>query len=189
MSETTQAINDSTMIEKFDPSKLMDGVKDRIKSTFVSLIPDGAWEAMVEKEIYIFTTGRIELKSEMARDENHNYIKDENGNYVYKYWEERKPYSGKDVYDNWGNLKNEDISPLQKMIRQCLREKFEEDLKKYLAGDEYQGVFDQYGAVKVGEAIEEVLIKNTDTIFKNFMASVMQKAFDQMRYSIGQGNY
>ena len=77
MNETTQAINDSTMIEKFDPSKLMDGVKDRIKSTFVSLIPDGAWEAMVEKEIYVFTTGRIELKSEMARDENHNYIKDE----------------------------------------------------------------------------------------------------------------
>ncbi len=189
MSDATAAINDSTMIEKFDPSKLMDGVKDRIKSTFVSLIPDGAWEAMVEKEIYVFTTGRIELKSEMARDENHNYIKDENGNYVYKYWEERKPYSSKDVDDNGGNIKNEHISPLQKMIRQCLREKFEEDLKKYLAGDEYQGVFDQYGAVKVGEAIEEVLIKNTDTIFKNFMASVMQKAFDQMRYSIGQGNY
>ena len=36
MSDTTAAINDGTMIEKFDPSKLMDGVKDRIKSTFVS---------------------------------------------------------------------------------------------------------------------------------------------------------
>ena len=189
MNDTTATVNDGTMIENFDPSKLMDGIKDRIKSTFVSLIPDDAWEKMVEKEIYVFTTGRIELKSEMARDENHNYIKDENGNYVYKYWEERKPYSGNDVYDNWGNLKHEDISPLQKMIRKCLREKFEEDLKKYLAGDEYQGVFDQYGAVKVGEAIEEVLIKNTDTIFKNFMASVMQKAFDQMRCSIGQSNY
>ena len=28
-------------VEKFDPSKLMDGVKDIIKATFVSLIPDG----------------------------------------------------------------------------------------------------------------------------------------------------
>ena len=59
MNETTQAINDSTMIEKFDPSKLMDGVKDRIKSTFVSLIPDDAWEAMVEKEIYVFPLGAL----------------------------------------------------------------------------------------------------------------------------------
>ena len=41
-------------IEKFDPSKLMDGVKDRIKATFVSLIPDDAWNSMVEKELYVF---------------------------------------------------------------------------------------------------------------------------------------
>lgn len=38
-------------IEKFDPSKLMQGVKDRIKATFVSLIPDEQWEQMVQKEI------------------------------------------------------------------------------------------------------------------------------------------
>ena len=31
-------------VEKFDPSKLMDGVKDRIKATFVALIPDTQWE-------------------------------------------------------------------------------------------------------------------------------------------------
>ena len=68
MSEKTAAINDGTRIEKFDPSKLMDGVKDRIKSTFVSLIPDDAWEKMVEKEIYIFMTGRIELKSKCNYD-------------------------------------------------------------------------------------------------------------------------
>lgn len=35
-------------IEKFDPSKMMDGVKDRIKATFVSLIPDDAWEGMIK---------------------------------------------------------------------------------------------------------------------------------------------
>lgn len=38
-------------IEKFDPSKLMDGVKDRIKATFVSLIPEDAWEQMVKTEV------------------------------------------------------------------------------------------------------------------------------------------
>ena len=40
----------SNEVEKFDPSKLMDGVKDRIKATFVSLIPDEQWEQMVETE-------------------------------------------------------------------------------------------------------------------------------------------
>lgn len=38
-------------IEKFDASRLMDGVKDRIKATFVGLIPDEQWNAMVQKEI------------------------------------------------------------------------------------------------------------------------------------------
>lgn len=38
-------------IEKFDPSKLMEGVKDRIRATFVSLIPDDKWDELVKVEI------------------------------------------------------------------------------------------------------------------------------------------
>jgi len=38
-------------IQKFDPATLMQGVKDRIKATFVSLIPDEQWEVMVKSEI------------------------------------------------------------------------------------------------------------------------------------------
>lgn len=41
---------DDTAIEKFDPSKLMDGVRDRIKATFVSMIPDAQWEQLVKAE-------------------------------------------------------------------------------------------------------------------------------------------
>lgn len=41
-------------VEKFDPSKLMDGVKDRIKATFVSLIPDEQWETMCDTEMKKF---------------------------------------------------------------------------------------------------------------------------------------
>lgn len=37
-------------IQKFDPSQLMQGVRDRIKATFVSLIPDEQWEQMIKKE-------------------------------------------------------------------------------------------------------------------------------------------
>lgn len=44
----------SNDIEKFDPSKLMDGVRDRIKATFVSLIPDDQWQKLVESEINKF---------------------------------------------------------------------------------------------------------------------------------------
>lgn len=40
----------SNEIEKFDPSKLMEGVRDRVKATFVSLIPDAQWEQMVKTE-------------------------------------------------------------------------------------------------------------------------------------------
>ena len=171
-------------VEKFDPSKLMDGVRDRIKSTFVCLIPDEAWNSMVEKEIYVFTTGTIETKSEY--DYEH---KDENGHPTWKVWEERKPYTGKTITDNWGKVVGESISPLQKMIREELQAKFRENIKEYLNGPDYQAVYDEYGAVEVGKAIEDVLIKNTDTIFKNFMASVMQKAFDDMRYRIQSNNY
>lgn len=38
-------------IQKFDPNTLMQGVKDRIKSEFVSLIPDDHWNQMVKKEV------------------------------------------------------------------------------------------------------------------------------------------
>jgi len=39
-------------IEKFDPSKMMDGVKDRIKATFASLVPDDAWDQMVKSTVH-----------------------------------------------------------------------------------------------------------------------------------------
>jgi len=38
-------------MQKFDPATLMQGVKDRIKATFVSLIPDDQWDQMVKKEV------------------------------------------------------------------------------------------------------------------------------------------
>lgn len=38
-------------VQKFDPSTLMQGVKDRIKSEFVSLIPDEQWQQMIKSEV------------------------------------------------------------------------------------------------------------------------------------------
>jgi len=41
-------------VEKFDPSQLMQGVKDRIKAEFVGLIPEEQWQEMVKREVDIF---------------------------------------------------------------------------------------------------------------------------------------
>lgn len=47
-----------TDVQKFDPAMLMQGVKDRIKATFVSLIPDDKWDEMVQKEVDDFFTNK-----------------------------------------------------------------------------------------------------------------------------------
>lgn len=186
MSETTQAINGSTMIEKFDPSKLMDGVKERIKATFVSLIPDEMWEKMLEKEIYVFTTGRIELKSKT----DHNN-KDENGNYVVNYWEEKTPYTMRPITDQWNHpTGKDDISPLQEMIREELRKKFREDLVNYLNGDQYTAIRDQYGITQISKAIDEIMVQHSSDLFRSIIGEFMQRGFENMRaqvaYNSGQ---
>jgi hypothetical protein len=38
-------------IVSYDPSKLMDAVRDRIKAEFVGLIPEDAWKQMVKAEV------------------------------------------------------------------------------------------------------------------------------------------
>ena len=170
-------------IEKFDPSKLMDGVKDRIKSTFVSLIPDEMWNAMVEKEIYIFTTGKIEV--------HHDY---DYTTKTYKDWEERIPYPDKDIKNEWGSTTQKaEVSPLRQMIRDELHKKFEQDLNEWLKGEEYQSAFTKYGAPEISKAVESILVKNADTIFFNFMSRMMQQGFDSMKAGLGLtqqiGNY
>lgn len=44
-------MEENTQVQKFDPATLIQGVKDRIKSTFVSLIPEEQWKEMIEKEV------------------------------------------------------------------------------------------------------------------------------------------
>ena len=47
-------------VQKFDPSKLMEGVKERIRAEFASLIPDEAWTQMVEKEVQSYFHDKFE---------------------------------------------------------------------------------------------------------------------------------
>ncbi len=58
----------SNEVEKFDPSTLMQGVKDRIKATFVSMIPDVQWEQIVGAEVDSFLK-----KSDTSYNHNRDY--------------------------------------------------------------------------------------------------------------------
>jgi hypothetical protein len=44
----------SNEVEKFDPATLMDGVRKRIKATFVSLIPDDKWSELCTNQMNDF---------------------------------------------------------------------------------------------------------------------------------------
>lgn len=57
--------SETNAVEKFDPSTLMEGVRDRIKATFISMIPDLQWEQMVKKEVDAFF-------QEVKREEDYN---------------------------------------------------------------------------------------------------------------------
>lgn len=41
-------------IDKFNPQSLADTVKDRLKATFISLIPEEQWDQLVSNEIEVF---------------------------------------------------------------------------------------------------------------------------------------
>jgi len=70
----------SNEVQKFDPSTLMQGVKDRIKATFVSLVPDDQWDQMVQKEIDAFFNVEQDL----------NFI--EVNDYKDSYWNPKRSY-------------------------------------------------------------------------------------------------
>lgn len=76
----------SNDIQKFDPSRLMDGVRDRIKATFVSLIPDEQWEQMIQKSCDDFFR-------EVRRDYNHSRSQDVCSDFQMVVREELSKYS------------------------------------------------------------------------------------------------
>jgi hypothetical protein len=63
-------------IEKFDPSTLMQGVKDRIKATFMSLIPDDKWGEMVDAEIKKFFELKDGLNEYHSRNSKTSHFTD-----------------------------------------------------------------------------------------------------------------
>ena len=44
----------SDAVVKFDPNKLMEMVRDKIRATYVDMIPDEQWHTLVQKEVDAF---------------------------------------------------------------------------------------------------------------------------------------
>ena len=54
-------------IQKFDPTTAMVTIKEQIKNTFASLIPEEQWEAMVKKEIDSYFEEKAEVYDTRGR--------------------------------------------------------------------------------------------------------------------------
>ena len=57
-------------VEKFDATKALQSVKEKIKDSFVSLIPDDQWNEMVKKEIDSYFQVKDEGYGERGRSSN-----------------------------------------------------------------------------------------------------------------------
>lgn len=126
----------SKEVEKFDPSKLMQGVKDRVKATFVALIPDIQWDEMVKKEIDAFfnKTSKLEISNKHEKD-----------NYWNKYL-----------------VTETEQSPFRAIIwKECLKyttEKLKEDLTKELFEETYNSETQRYDTKdKLKSIIEDAI--------------------------------
>ena len=50
-------------VAQFNPSTIMDGVRDKIKASFIELIPEEHWNAMVQKEIDDYFSENINVNT------------------------------------------------------------------------------------------------------------------------------
>jgi len=55
-------------IEKFDPSKLVDQVRERIRNTFAELIPEEEWKRLIQREVTFFLQAAVTRKNSYGRD-------------------------------------------------------------------------------------------------------------------------
>lgn len=55
-------------IEKFDPSKLVDQVRERVRNTFAELIPEEEWKKLVQREITFFLQESIKRRNNYGNE-------------------------------------------------------------------------------------------------------------------------
>lgn len=120
-------------IQKYDANVVMQGVKDKIKASFVSLIPDDKWDEMIQAEINrwlkVPDTNWGDKKSEfqklvddcmteILREKVATLLKDK---YVSEMWENGEPIVRKEIEEmiteNSGKIL---LSIIGKMVQQTI---------------------------------------------------------------------
>jgi hypothetical protein len=137
----------------------MQGVKDRIKATFVSLIPDPQWEQMVEKEINAFFEPQIFTRIIVK---------------------ERSSYSF-DHKEKWTIETKENTSPFRVMVWDFCKEKTVDALKNAITSKYFTTVADQDLSKEMETVIANAIPYGITNFFKTFAEMQAQELANRIR--------
>lgn len=147
-------------VEKFDPSTLMQGVKDRIKATFVSLVPDDKWEQMVQNEIDAFFNQEQKVIISEKKKEQHTGWHSE-------------IYATKEVMQ----------TPFRALIWEMCYEKTIQMIKKKLS-DEWFGSAWPITEENMNENLKAVVKESAPLAMLKFFESISYMHMNQLRNTI-----
>lgn len=150
----------SEQIEKFDPSTLMQGVKDRIKATFVSLIPDAQWEIMVQKEIDAFF------------NETQKII----------FSERKKDVEGRYHTENYATVEIQ-MTPFRQMVWELCAEKTIVLLKEKITNEYFNNLWEPTPE-QLNENLKKIIVEAAPLATLKFFESMMFKMTTSLQNAI-----
>lgn len=110
----------ATEVEKFDPGTLRDKISERIRTSFVDLIPEDAWRDMVQREINWFLTDEDRMGYGHVQEKRPSPLRALIGQELERRWKAKlvdelnKPEYGSD----WSNEGESPREAIQEIIRQ-----------------------------------------------------------------------
>lgn len=94
-------MSENSEVTKYDPSRLMDAVRDRIRSEFIGLIPQEQWSAMVRREIdeyfLLRSTGYQQTNTTAFREDVRRILRERLANELKNY------FAGPDWCEDWND--------------------------------------------------------------------------------------
>lgn len=147
-------------VAKFDQASLMQNVRERIKATFVGLIPDEEWEALVRKEVDAFLNEKANLTFHAYEEKKHGWSA-----------QPEKPT----------HIKSEDLSPFRAMVWQECALRLEKALGEALKDELFVG---HCHPAKLTEEAERIIKESGAAIAADFFSRIISTNMHIMRSSI-----
>jgi hypothetical protein len=136
-------------IAKFDQASLMQNVRERIKATFVGLIPDEEWEALVRKEVDAFLNEKASLTFHAYEEQKHGW-----------YARPEKP----------AQIKSIDLSPFRAMVWQECAARLQKALGEALNDELFVG---HCHPTKLTEEAERIIKESGAAIAADFFSRII----------------